>query len=823
MLQTAMVLKRFNQVKKDIRCMGPGEVFYRSWDVIKNASGIKRWVNKPGWMSDEAVLHAFGNQYQSRTELVQYMKTRKNVTFFFPADGKDEYLEVLNKNFPGQKEKLLNKADNILQHRFNVLGKQYLFDDAIDWHYAGENLQWPLTHWSKLKVDAEKYGDVRPLWELNRHQHFYDLGRAYWWTGDERYAREFVGQLKSWLENNPAELGINWQSNLEVAMRCTSWLWAFHFFIDSEALDEDILFDWIRAFIHSAYHLEKNISYSWYCIHNNHLIGEAVGLALIAHIFPELNRAEHWRNKALKILDGEFYKQVYSDGVNWEQSIYYHRFVLYLYLMVYRMEQLNGNTVPVEAWKHLEKMFDFLMWIMKPGGTAPNTGDNDDGAAVWLCSSEINDIRPALSTGAVLFEREDFKYSAGQLSEETIWLLGLNAVKEWERLSSKKPENKFMSFSRSGFYISRSGWEQDNSYLLLKNGPHADHAHADQLHIELYAGDANLLIDPGTYIYNANPRWRNYFRSTHAHNTVAVDDQSQSLPHRTFRWAEEAEPLEVCRYKGKYVHWIQGGHTGYKRLPDPVIHRRGVLNVLDEYSVVLDGFAAKDKHKYDFLFHFPPGKARIDENQCIYSKNDFANLIIYPAHKKNMQYEIVKGQENPSIQGWVSYNYGVCEPAPVFQCMTYAHGEWCTGFVLFPVKKDDKKPEIKCVNQEHSGELVFKIKQDEIKDYIIYAKEKVNAKNIITDGELVFYRSNRDTPCYLFSKMGTCLAIDSVVDIEGKWRYFELWFNDDIVLISGDILGGTKVSFNSNYDVNVDDGLEKHQISNTTWIIKNTG
>ena len=33
------------------------------------------------------------------------------------------------------------------------------------------------------------YGDVKHVWELNRHQHFVTLGQAYWYTGDEAFAR----------------------------------------------------------------------------------------------------------------------------------------------------------------------------------------------------------------------------------------------------------------------------------------------------------------------------------------------------------------------------------------------------------------------------------------------------------------------------------------------------------------------------------------------------------------------------------------------------------------------------------------------------------
>ena len=66
-------------------------------------------------------------------------------------------------------------------------------------------------------------------------------------------------------------------------------------------------------------------------------------------------------------------------------------------------------------------------------------------------------------------------------------------------------------------------------------GPHgflsiAAHAHADALAVEVRYNGVDVLADPGTYCYHGEPRWRSYFRSTLAHNTIEVGRTAISRP-----------------------------------------------------------------------------------------------------------------------------------------------------------------------------------------------------------------------------------------------------------------------------------------------------
>ena len=77
-------------------------------------------------------------------------------------------------------------------------------DHAIEWRRDPlSNYVWPLDYYRDIKLMRADGSDVRMLWELNRLGHFLTLARAYEATHDERYAVEFIAQLRSWVEQNP--------------------------------------------------------------------------------------------------------------------------------------------------------------------------------------------------------------------------------------------------------------------------------------------------------------------------------------------------------------------------------------------------------------------------------------------------------------------------------------------------------------------------------------------------------------------------------------------------------------------------------------------
>ena len=110
-----------------------------------------------------------------------------------------------------------------------MLGREIEIPFSSGWHLDPlEHEAWPRLFYAHLKKSQRIHGwDVKYIWEVNRHQYLIVLGKAYWLTGDERYAEKVVSAIGSWIEENPCNIGVNWTSSLELAVRTISWMWAY--------------------------------------------------------------------------------------------------------------------------------------------------------------------------------------------------------------------------------------------------------------------------------------------------------------------------------------------------------------------------------------------------------------------------------------------------------------------------------------------------------------------------------------------------------------------------------------------------------------------
>lgn len=564
---------------------------------------------------------------------------------------------------------LLLKADQIAGHRLSYFDlHNHDHGHPFNWHYDhSARKQAPRCFASSIDYrDFQETGDCKLIWEPNRHHHLVVLGRAYRTSGNPKYAEAIKEQLLSWLDANPYGYGMNWRSPMELAIRMINWVWALDLIRDSGIRVADF-HDRVR---YSAYLHLRDVTrkYSQGTSANNHLIGEAAGVFIACCYFSDLPDAARWKQQSFDILCQEILTQTTVEGCHRELALGYHYFVLQFFLFAGLAGRQSGMEFPSTYWKAMEQMFEFLSRLAE-GGKPPLYGDCDDGYVLDLGTTP-HDSASLFAVGAALFNRPDFKTLAGDSLEMLSWLLGEKGLDAYNRLD--KDNNKIQlashSFSEAGLYLLQTGLRESEERIsvLIDCGELgyksiAAHGHADALSFTLRVGGHDVLVDPGTYDYFTFPEWRNYFRSTKAHNTVEIDGQDQSVMLGPFLWGKRAVARcltwESSLYGGKFV----GEHDGYTRLNDPVLHRRTIeLNGENQTVTIIDEIEAKTTHNVQILFHCAP-TCRVEENGPHSLNVSVANRTVRLIFEPNIKVHLLYGNKQP-IAGWVSPNYHGKEP-----------------------------------------------------------------------------------------------------------------------------------------------------------------
>jgi hypothetical protein len=537
----------------------------------------------------------------------------------------------------------------------------------------------PLTSGKLLDYrDRRLVGDIKYLWELNRHLHIVTLAQSYAFNRDPKYLRVLRQHLESWFYECPYGLGANWCSALEAAIRLINWSIAWQLVggagsaLFAGAEGARLRNSWLNSvyqhvrFIHGYYSRHSSA--------NNHLIGEAAGVYIAGLTWPCWPSVRRWRKSARQILQQQALLQNSEDGVNLEQAVCYQAFVLDFLLLSWLAGRSEGEPFKAAYPHRIASMLGFLASIMNAGGHVPMIGDSDDGAVTQLSqSADFCAYRSLLATGAILFGSGEFRRKARELDDKTRWLCGPCADEMFNRAGADQPPvPRRQAFPRGGYYILGCDFDTCNEiHLVVDAGPLglqpiAAHGHADALSFTLSIGGLEFLIDPGTYAYHGGGRWREYFRGTAAHNTVRIDGVDQSKPGGEFMW--------IKRARGECDTWetsargdvFKGWHDGYLRLPDPVLHRRQVaLDKAARHVVITDRLQMSGAHDVELYFHC--------DERCVIEpapphfairrgRGRWTLVLSLPQHPQASM-QLHYGSMNP-LCGWVSRHYDLKLPSP---------------------------------------------------------------------------------------------------------------------------------------------------------------
>jgi hypothetical protein len=190
-----------------------------------------------------------------------------------------------------------------------------------------------------------------------------------------------------------------------------------------------------------------------------------------------------------------------------------------------------------------------------------------------------------------------------------------------------------------------------------------------------------MITDSGVYEYTSGV-WRDFFRSTRAHNTVAVDGENQSEVWGSFRVARRAYPRDVTWIATEEGDYFCGGHDGYRRLSEPVLHHRRVLHLKGEFWMVLDQITGRGRRRADSFIHFHPEAAvELKSPGEMRVSRAGSTLTVWAFDHDHLDF--CSGQIHPP-QGWYAPEFGVKWPRKTL-CLTKAGPvPFFVGYVLIP-------------------------------------------------------------------------------------------------------------------------------------------
>lgn len=584
-----------------------------SWDRASIAHAIIPGVL--GADADVAIAHGQWDVVEQR--LREVLRDRPS-RFVLDPSAALALREAIVSRWPDAPVRAAAAADALCARRFKLLGFEQLSFESeegrIDWHWDPvHRRRMPVRFWADVPFLDPDCGDHKIIWELNRHQFFFGLGRAWWLTGDRRYADALVDFVESWLEANPPLVGINWASMLELALRSISWLAAIHFLLadlgDHASASADSTRPWLVdmcvALDRQLTQVEENLSY--YYSPNTHLTGEALALYVAGVALPEFGRSARWHDVGRHVLLTEADRQIAVDGGHAERSTHYHRYTLDFYELALLTAERAGDVEAVAVFSDaVARLERFMRAVADDTGRIPLIGD-DDGGTLWaITERDSADVRDSLALADVLLNRTRLVADA---PEEVFWLAWSTRASTLESWHSPSPSEHdappvtASAFPATGYITVRS---RLGDHLVFDVGPHGflngGHAHADALSLTLTLDSQPLLIDPGTATYTMDRALRDRMRATASHNALTLDGSSSAVPAGPFKWATRADArLTTWRQNGGFA-WAEAFHDAFA----DGRHRRTVIYSAVGGCLVIDEIVADGEHSATTHWQFDP-------------------------------------------------------------------------------------------------------------------------------------------------------------------------------------------------------------------------
>jgi uncharacterized heparinase superfamily protein len=363
--------------------------------------------------------------------------------------------------------------------------------------------------------------------------------------------------IERWIRENPAGRGNGWEP-YPIARRIVNWIkWT----LGGGTLSERAL----ASLASQGDFLSRTLEYH---LGGNHLFTDAVALTA-AGMFFEGPPANDWLRTGTRLLRDQIQEQILADGGHDERSPMYQALLVESLLDLLNISGLYEMPLLEERELWAETIGSMLAWLRLLA--------HPDGEIAFFNDAAFG---IAAKPGALL------EYASR---------LGIRP--------------RAVTASHASGYVRLENGDAVVLFDAAPVGPdhQPGHAHADTLSFELSYGGRRELGNSGTSTYERGSE-RQWQRGTAAHNTIRVDGLDQSEVWDVFRVARRARPFEL-RTDGET--FVEAAHDGYRRLANPLIHRRRV-ELGSGGLTIIDRMEGQGEHRVELFLHFhPEARARV--------------------------------------------------------------------------------------------------------------------------------------------------------------------------------------------------------------------
>lgn len=510
----------------------------------------------------------------------------------------------------GNAAQRLERARAICEDRFTFLNHEEHLP-AVDWRKAYRSSLW--------------------TYHLQYFDYAVDLAWAFRLTGNQAFVRRFEALSTAWVEQQRPGQGVGWEP-YPVSLRIVNWTYALLLLGDS--CEASIQARLVQSLGLQCAFLERRLELHLLA---NHLQKNFKAL-VVAGLLLRGDDAARWLRAGSEGLWRELDRQVLPDGGHFERSPMYHAIALADMLEVAGLMQACSVMVPDTALKRIRLMLRAYGALCRPDGS------------LHLFNDAANAIAP---------ERDWIDQLARQVLVEPV----ADPSGIWEL-----PETGYFGFADP---------EGADRFIIDCGIPgptyQPGHAHCDLLSFELDIGGRPVVVDSGVAGYDGDP-FREYVRSTRAHNTLMVAGLEQTEMWDTFRVARRANPLGAKHQETEGVYRFEGAYSPFHSRH--IVHRRQVERLAAGWEIV-DQIDGADGAQVASFLHLHPDCITEWRGRTLIARSGALVVHIEPFGFDAV--ELCRGRQDPP-QGWHCPEFGKTIAAPCLEMQLAASSGRRFGF-----------------------------------------------------------------------------------------------------------------------------------------------